>query len=100
LNTLTKGFVFVEDKLFATLDPTSRRLRFPRDVEVIITDTVGFIRDLPKDLLDAFAATLEELDDADLLLHVVDISNPQFEDQIQAVDRILNDLELHDKEMI
>ena len=100
LNTLTKGFVFVEDKLFATLDPTSRRLRFPRDVEVIITDTVGFIRDLPKDLLDAFAATLEELDDADLLLHVVDISNPQFEDQIQAVDRILNDLELHDKERI
>ncbi len=100
LNTLTKSVVFVEDKLFATLDPTSRRLRFPRDVEVIITDTVGFIRDLPKDLLDAFAATLEELDDADLLLHVVDIGNPQFEDQIQAVDRILSALELHDKERI
>ena len=100
LNTLTKSLVFVEDKLFATLDPTSRRLRFPRDLEVIITDTVGFIRDLPRDLLDAFAATLEELDDADLLLHVVDLSNPQFEDQMAAVDRILNDLELRDKETI
>jgi GTPase len=100
LNTLTKSLVFVENKLFATLDPASRRLRFPRDLEVIITDTVGFIRDLPKDLLDAFAATLEELDDADLLLHVVDISNPQFEKQMAAVDRILKDLELHDKETI
>jgi GTP-binding protein HflX len=100
LNTLTKSLVFVEDKLFATLDPTSRRLRFPRDLEVIITDTVGFIRDLPKDLLDAFAATLEELDDADLLLHVVDLSNPQFEEQMLAVERILNDLELRDKDTI
>ena len=68
--------VLVEDKLFATLDPTSRRLRFPREREVIITDTVGFIRDLPKDLVDAFRATLEELDDADLLLHVVDAVGP------------------------
>lgn len=100
LNTLTKSLVFVENKLFATLDPTSRRLRFPRDYEVIITDTVGFIRDLPRDLLEAFAATLEELDDADLLLHVVDLSNPQFEDHMQSVDRILNDLELHLKETI
>ena len=100
LNTLTKSLVFVEDKLFATLDPTSRRLRFPRDFEVIITDTVGFIRDLPRDLLDAFAATLEELDDADLLLHVVDLSNPQFEDQMAAVDRILDDLELRHKETV
>jgi GTPase len=100
LNTLTKSLVFVENKLFATLDPSSRRLRFPRDLEVIITDTVGFIRELPKDLLDAFAATLEELDDADLLLHVVDISNPQFVEQMEAVDRILRDLELSDKETI
>jgi GTP-binding protein HflX len=98
LNTLTKSLVFVENKLFATLDPTSRRLRFPRDLEVIITDTVGFIRELPKDLLDAFAATLEELDDADLLLHVVDISNPQFVEQMEAVDRILAEIGLHDKE--
>jgi GTPase len=100
LNTLTKSLVFVEDKLFATLDPTSRRLRFPRDLEVIITDTVGFIRDLPRDLVDAFAATLEELDDADLLLHIVDLGNPQFEDQMKAVERILKDLELHDKDTI
>jgi GTPase len=97
LNALTRSSVLVEDKLFATLDPTSRRLRFPRDMEVIITDTVGFIRDLPKDLMEAFAATLEELDDADLLLHVVDISNPRFEEQMAAVDRILNALDLQDK---
>lgn len=97
LNTLTQSFVFVENKLFATLDPTSRRLRFPKDLEVIITDTVGFIRDLPKDLIDAFAATLEELYDADLLLHVVDISNPRYEEHMEAVDRILEKLELHTK---
>jgi GTPase len=97
LNTLTQSTVMVENKLFATLDPTSRRLRFPRDFEVIITDTVGFIRDLPKDLMEAFAATLEELDDADLLLHVVDISNPNFEEHIAAVQRILADLELDQK---
>ncbi len=97
LNTLTNSYVLVENKLFATLDPTSRRLRFPRDFEVIITDTVGFIRDLPKDLMDAFAATLEELNDADLLLHVVDISNPRFEEQMEAVNRILTKLELDTK---
>ncbi len=100
LNTLTQSGVFVENKLFATLDPTSRRLRFPRDFEVIISDTVGFIRDLPKDLVDAFAATLEELDDADLLLHVVDVSNPRFEEQMAAVERILAELELHRKPSI
>jgi len=100
LNTLTHSSVYVEDKFFATLDPTTRRLRFPRDMEVIITDTVGFIRDLPKDLLDAFGATLEELDDADLLLHVVDISNPQFEDQMAAVERILTALDLQRKPKI
>lgn len=100
LNTLTHSYVFVENKLFATLDPTSRRLRFPKDYEVIISDTVGFIRDLPKDLMEAFAATLEELDDADLLLHVVDISNPRFEDQMTAVDRILTRLELNRKPVL
>jgi GTPase len=100
LNTLTHSSVYVEDKFFATLDPTTRRLRFPRDMEVIITDTVGFIKDLPKDLLDAFAATLEELQDADLLLHVVDISNAQFEEQMSAVERILDSLELGGKTKI
>ncbi len=97
LNTLTHSRIYVENQLFATLDPTSRRLRFPRDVEVIITDTVGFIRDLPEDLMEAFAATLEELHDADLLLHVVDVSNPRFEEQIAAVDTILSSLELNRK---
>ncbi|HAA02295.1 MAG TPA: GTPase HflX, partial [Syntrophobacteraceae bacterium] len=100
LNTLTHSQVFVENKLFATLDPTSRRLRFPRDFEVIVTDTVGFIRDLPRDLLEAFAATLEELDDADLLLHVVDVSNPQCEEQMESVGRILEQLELQYKRTI
>ncbi len=97
LNSLTKSFVFVEDKLFATLDTTSRRLRFPREREVIITDTVGFIRDLPKDLMAAFRSTLEELEDADLLLHVVDASNPRFERQIESVENILGDLHLDEK---
>lgn len=95
LNALTHSQVYVEDQLFATLDPTSRRLRFPRDLEVIITDTVGFIRDLPKDLMEAFRSTFDELEDADLLLHVVDISNPRFEEQIQAVNKILYELGLH-----
>jgi len=94
LNSLTKSRVLAESRLFATLDPSSRRLRFPRDIEVIITDTVGFIRDLPQDLMVAFRATLEELDVADLLLHVIDISNPRVEDQIQAVEAILADLHL------
>jgi len=94
LNTLTKSNVLAERRLFATLDPTSRRLKFPKDTEVIITDTVGFIKDLPKDLLSAFRATLEELENADLLLHVIDISNPRFQDQIKSVERTLADLNL------
>ncbi|MBN1103486.1 MAG: GTPase HflX, partial [Deltaproteobacteria bacterium] len=94
LNALTHSQVFVEDRLFATLDPSSRRLRFPREREVIITDTVGFIRDLPEDLMEAFAATLEELQDADLLLHVVDLSSPRMEEQILTVEGILRKLDL------
>jgi GTP-binding protein HflX len=94
LNALTKSEVLAEDKLFATLDPTSRRLRFPRDREVVLTDTVGFIRDLPKDLVAAFRATLEELEDADLLLHVIDASDPRHAHQAQAVERILSTLDL------
>lgn len=94
LNTLTKSAVIAESRMFATLDPSSRRLKFPRDIEVIITDTVGFIKDLPKDLRVAFRATLEELESAELLLHVIDISNPRFEDQIESVERILADLEI------
>ena len=94
LNTLTRSNVQAESRLFATLDPSSRRLKFPKDSEVIITDTVGFIKDLPEDLLVAFRATLEELESADLLLHVIDISNHQYESQIDSVERILADLKL------
>ncbi|WP_373498163.1 GTPase HflX [Desulfococcus sp.] len=94
LNSLTQSRVLAEDRLFATLDPSSRRLRFPRDIEVIITDTVGFIRDLPKDLMVAFRATLEELQSADLLLHIVDVSNPRYKEQVQSVERILSELDL------
>ena len=97
LNAMTKSETFVEDKLFATLDTTSRRLRFPREREVVITDTVGFIRDLPKDLMAAFKATLEELEDADLLLHIVDASSPRFESHIASVEKVLSDLNLLDK---
>ncbi|MGD9176287.1 MAG: GTPase HflX [Desulfobacterales bacterium] len=94
LNTLTKSNVLAESRLFATLDPSSRRLKFPWDSEVIITDTVGFIKDLPEDLLVAFRATLEELESADLLLHVIDISNLRYLSQIDSVERILGDLKL------
>src|SRR5438874_12468043 len=94
LNALTDSAVLAEDKLFATLDPTSRRLRFPRDREVIITDTVGFIRGLPRDLVTAFRATLEELEEADLLLHVVDASDPHHREQAEAVERILSTLDV------
>lgn len=93
LNTLTRSHIRVGDGLFVTLDPTSRRLRLGEG-EVIITDTVGFIKDLPRDLLEAFAATLEELHDADLLIHVADISNPRLEDQIESVNRTLSSLDL------
>jgi GTP-binding protein HflX len=100
LNSLTKSKTIVEDKMFATLDTASRRLRFPKERDVIITDTVGFIRDLPKDLFAAFKATLEELEDADLLMHVVDISNPRFEQHIKSVEKILSELKLSDKPVL
>ncbi|HXX56475.1 MAG TPA: GTPase HflX, partial [Thermodesulfovibrionales bacterium] len=100
LNALTKSETFVEERMFATLDTSSRRLRFPREREAIITDTVGFIRDLPKDLVAAFRSTLEELEDADLLVHLVDASNPRFEDHIAAVRRILEDLNVGKKEQL
>ena len=94
LNALTGSQVSAEDRPFETLDTSSRRLRFPRDREVIVTDTVGFIRDLPKALLGAFMATLEELRDADLLLHVIDASSPRLDSQIEAVEKILDELGL------
>ena len=96
LNVLTHAQVLAEDKLFATLDPTTRRLRFPHERELILTDTVGFIRSLPEELKEAFRATLEELESADLLIHVCDASHPEFMEQNQAVEDILADLGLGD----
>ncbi len=100
LNALTQSHVFTENLLFATLDTSTRRLRFPQDREVIITDTVGFIRSLPKSLLGAFRSTLEELNDANLLIHLVDCTNPRFLDQISQVENILTELSLDTKERI
>src|SRR6266404_61666 len=93
LNALTSSHVLAESRMFATLDPTTRRLRLPREQEVIINDTVGFIRDLPPDLLAAFRSTLEEIAGSRLLIHVVDAANPRWQQQIASVDRILTELE-------
>jgi GTP-binding protein HflX len=92
MRALTGSGVLVEDKLFATLDPTSRRLRFPREREVIITDTVGFIRDLPPQLMEAFRSTFEEALDADGLLIVVDLADPAWPEQLATVHAILDSL--------
>jgi len=100
LRALTKTDVFIEDKMFATLDPSSRRLRFPLERDVIITDTVGFIRDLPKDLVAAFRATLEELEEANLFLHVVDASASDLDRRLQAVHVVLDDMGLGDTPQI
>jgi GTP-binding protein HflX len=94
LNALTESAVTAEDRMFATLDPTSRRLRLPRDQEVIINDTVGFIRDLPPDLITAFRATLEEMERSDILIHLVDASSEHFENHIASVKKILEELTL------
>lgn len=94
LNALTASTVTAEDRMFATLDPTSRRLRLPRDQEVIINDTVGFIRDLPPDLITAFRATLEEMEGSDVLIHLVDASSPQLDSHIASVEKILDELNL------
>ena len=92
LNTLTSSHVHAEQRMFATLDPTSRRLRLPHEQEVIVNDTVGFIRDLPPDLLAAFRATLEEISDSNLLIHLVDAANPRWNQQLESVERILGEL--------
>jgi GTP-binding protein HflX len=100
LNVLTRSEVFVEHRMFATLDPTSRRLRLPREREVVINDTVGFIRDLPPDLMAAFRATMEEIEDSDLIILLVDASHPRHEEQIAAVERILRELGFGDIERL
>lgn len=100
LNSLTDAQIYAEDQLFATLNPTTRAFYLPNGSKALLTDTVGFIRDLPPQLIDAFKATLDELQYADLLLHVVDISNPNFENQLHAVEEILRQLGLAEKPQI
>jgi len=100
LNRLTGAAVLVEDKLFATLDPTTRRLKLPTKQNVLLTDTVGFIKKLPHGLVEAFKATLEEVVQADLLLHVADISHPQAEEQIEAVNTVLMEIGAGEKPVL
>jgi len=100
LNQLTGAAVLAEDKLFATLDPTTRRLKLPTNQNVLLTDTVGFIKKLPHGLVEAFKATLEEVVQADLLLHVVDISHPQAEEQIDAVNMVLMEIGAAEKPVL
>ncbi len=96
LNTMTRSKVDAEDKLFATLDPTSRRMRFPEEREIILTDTVGFIRNLPKELVEAFRSTLEETVEADLIVHVVDAADPLIETHVDEVLKTLEKLDCAD----
>jgi len=100
LNRLTGADVMAENKLFATLDPTSRRLTLPNGLEVVVTDTVGFIQQLPHDLVAAFRATLEEVNEADLILHVVDSSSPMRDEQMAVVDEVLDELGAGGKERL
>jgi GTP-binding protein HflX len=100
LNQLTGASVLAEDKLFATLDPTTRRLRLPTNQNVLLTDTVGFIKKLPHGLVEAFKATLEEVVQADLLIHVVDISHPLAAEQIDAVNDVLLEIGAAEKPVL
>ena len=100
LNKLTGANAISEDKLFATLDPTSRRLKLPSGRIVVLTDTVGFIRKLPHRLVDSFKATLEEALVADLILHLVDLSNPEYEAQMETTAKVLAELGAADKELL
>jgi GTP-binding protein HflX len=100
LNALSKSEVYAANVLFATLDPTTRLVRLPEGQEALLTDTVGFIQRLPTQLVAAFRATLEEIQDADVLLHVVDLTHPNAEEQAATVDRVLGELGITDKPMI
>jgi len=95
LNKLTHSDVLAEDRLFATLDPTSRKVQLQNGKEIIITDTVGFIQDLPHELIAAFRSTLEEVKEADLILHVVDVSHEYYNEQIEVVEQLLMEIEAH-----
>ncbi|HEY3153991.1 MAG TPA: GTPase HflX [Candidatus Binatia bacterium] len=92
MNTLTRAGVFVEDKLFATLDPTTRAMRLPNGDKVMIVDTVGFINKIPHSLIEAFKSTLEEVSRADLLLHLVDMANPLYDEHIDVIEKVLDEI--------
>lgn len=100
LNALSGADVLVEDKLFATLDPTTRRVTLPDGRPVLFTDTVGFIHKLPTQLVASFRATLEEINEADLLLHILDITHPNVEEQSATVERVLRELGAHNKPVV
>ncbi len=100
LNALTQAGVLADDQLFATLDPTTRQIRLPNHQQCLLTDTVGFIRKLPHHLVEAFKATLEEVNEADLLLHVIDASHPRVDEQIAAVEAVLRELDAQDKPVL
>src|SRR5580698_10407846 len=100
MNALTGAGVLAEDKLFATLDPTARKLRLPNNQNILLSDTVGFLRKLPHHLIDSFKATLEEVVEADLLLHVVDASHPQAHEQVKAVEIVLKELDAWGKSTV
>ncbi len=95
-NALTQSSIYTADKLFATLDPTMRKVDIPGSAPIILADTVGFIRDLPHNLVDAFHATLEETEEANLLLQVIDVSDPNWREQVQAVESVLQEIEADD----
>ena len=100
LNRLTGADVFAADKLFATLDPTTRQFMLPNNQKVLLTDTVGFIKKLPHTVIESFKATLEEVHEADLLIHVVDLSHANFSDQIDAVNNVIRELDAHGKQTL
>jgi GTP-binding protein HflX len=100
LNLLTGADVVAEDKLFATLDPTTRSFVLPNRQRVLLTDTVGFLRKLPHTLIESFKATLEEVSEADLLIHIVDLSHPRVDEQMEAVDSVIKELDAYGKQTL
>src|SRR5262249_5882559 len=100
MNTLTRAGVLVEDRLFATLDPTVRRLRLPEGLTVLLADTVGFIHKLPHQLVEAFKSTLEEVRAADLLVHVIDAAQATWEEQARVVDEVLGEIGAGDRPVV
>src|SRR5437764_11457586 len=97
---MTGDYVLAVDKLFATLDPTTRSFMLPNKQRVLLTDTVGFLRKLPHTLIESFKATLEEVSEADLLIHVVDLSHPRADDQMAAVDGVIKELNAFGKQTL